>query len=113
MEVPSWRVRFSIFLTTVKIAHFTLRKNNLASQRVFCTIGMMKGTVGVTSERNAVSQREEVKAWMPTGPSFRDEFLQEAKLKCLASPWLSSPTRQRVKLQTGDEQCIDSETSSE
>gem|GEM_PF-2866365 len=67
----------------------------------------------VTSDRSEVSQREEVEAWMPTGPSFRDEFLQEAKLKCLASPWLLSPMRQRVKLKTGDEQSLDSETSPE
>ena len=59
---------------------------------------VMKGAVGVTSDRNEVSQREEVEAWMPTGRSFRDEFLREAKLKCIASPWLKSPTRQRVKL---------------
>ncbi|MBE0356040.1 hypothetical protein PPHE_a0902 [Pseudoalteromonas phenolica O-BC30] len=27
-----------MFLSTVKIAHFTLRKSNLASQRIFCTL---------------------------------------------------------------------------
>jgi hypothetical protein len=98
MDVPSWRVRSLIFLIIVKIAYFTLRKNNLASQRIFCTISVMKGAVGVTSDRNEVSQREEVEAWMPIGPSFKDESQLSNQLKCLASPWLSSPMRQRVKL---------------
>ena len=44
--------------------------------------------MGGTSDRSEVSQREEVEAGMPIGISFRDEFLQEAKLKCLTSPWL-------------------------
>ncbi|MBE0356973.1 hypothetical protein PPHE_b0186 [Pseudoalteromonas phenolica O-BC30] len=48
----------------------------------------MKGAVGVTSDRNEVSQREEVEAWMPIGPSFRDESQLSNQLKCLASPWL-------------------------
>jgi hypothetical protein len=52
----------------------------------------------VTSDRNEVSQREEVEAWMPTGKGFRDEFLFSNQLKCLAALWLLSPTRQKVKL---------------
>jgi hypothetical protein len=43
----------------------------------------MEGRRGVTSDRNEVSQREEVEAWMPTGRSFMDEFLHIIKLKCL------------------------------
>jgi len=35
---------------------------------------------------------------MPTGKGFKDEFLLSIKLKCLAAPWLPSPTRQEVKL---------------
>ncbi len=58
----------------------------------------IEGRRGVTSDRNEVSQREEVEAWMPTGRSFMDEFLLSIKLKCLAALWLPSPTRQRVKL---------------
>ncbi|MAD90414.1 MAG: hypothetical protein CMK64_11975 [Pseudoalteromonas sp.] len=54
--------------------------------------------MGVTSERNAVPQREEVEAWMPTGNNFKDELLQNVKLNCLAAPWLPSPTRQSAKL---------------
>jgi len=50
MDVPSWRVRTLMILTKVKIAYFTLRKSNLASQRVFCTISMMKGAVGFQGE---------------------------------------------------------------
>jgi len=50
MDVPSWRVRSSMILTTVKIVYFTLRKSNLASQRVFCTISMMKGAEGFQAE---------------------------------------------------------------
>jgi hypothetical protein len=52
----------------------------------------------VTSDRNEVSQREEVEAWMPTGKGFKGEFLLSIKLKCLAAPWLPSPTQQKVKL---------------
>ena len=37
-------------------------------------------------------------ARMPTYVSFRDEFLFNIKLKCLAAHLLPSPTRQRVKL---------------
>jgi hypothetical protein len=35
---------------------------------------------------------------MPTGKGFKGEFLLSIKLKCLAAPWLPSPTQQKVKL---------------
>jgi len=52
----------------------------------------------VTSERCEASQCEEVEAWMPTGPSFKDESQLSNQLKCLAALWLPSPTRQRAEL---------------
>ncbi|TLX47912.1 hypothetical protein C1E24_06655 [Pseudoalteromonas phenolica] len=58
----------------------------------------MEGRRGVTSDRNEVSQREEVEARMPTGRSFMDEYLHIIELKYLPPPWLPSPTRQRIKL---------------
>jgi len=55
MDLPSWHVRSPRLQTTVKIAYFTLRKSNLASQRVFCTISMMKGAVGGSYHKNVWS----------------------------------------------------------
>jgi len=75
----------------VKITPFTLRKSNLASQRIFCTF--INCALKIKRDGGAPCESR--------GPS------------AAAALWLPSPTRQTVKLKTGDEQNTDSETSSE
>ena len=114
-----------MFLSTVKIAHFTLRKSNLAPQRIFCTLqpcvqNQQAAPVSPSIEPENKQLMSNVSAWMRCKAdlvhgwtiqpfTFRSiaylkkQWDREAPWEsrgrsAAAALWLPSPTRQIVKL---------------